>query len=221
MRGLYAIVDLEALSACGLDPLTFSAAVLAARPAALQLRAKELSRREVILMLRALSPLCRAAQVPLIANDWAELAAAAGCALVHVGQDDRSVDEVRRLAPGLGIGVSTHTLDQLAAALRSRPAYVAYGPVFATTSKDDADPVVGIDGLREAHALAKAAKVPLVAIGGITLARAPEVAPIADSAAVISALLPTVAGDLEEVTSRARALHTVFLGGAAPVELRV
>ena len=210
MRGLYAIVDVGALRARDIDPIRFAEAVLVARPAALQLRAKELSARESLALLRALAPMCKRASVPLVANDRADLAILAGCDLVHVGQDDIDVELVRRLAPGLGVGVSTHTLAQLATALESRPTYVAFGPIYATLSKTNASPTVGVEGLRAAHALATARGIPLVAIGGITLERAPEIAKVAEASAVIAALLPATS-DLRDVTLRARALHAALV----------
>jgi thiamine-phosphate pyrophosphorylase len=174
-------------------------------------------------LLRAIGPLCRQAGVPLVANDRVDLAALAGCDYVHLGQSDGPFEQVHRIAPSLRLGISTHTLEQLSAALALRPAYVAYGPVYATTSKAQAEAVVGIDGLRAAHALARAAQIPLVAIGGITLERAGDVAPHAEAGAVIAALLP---GDLDqgtgltEVTGRARRLHAALGEAFAPAEAR-
>ncbi len=215
MRGLYAIVDVAVLGKKGLDPIGFARAILAARPAALQLRAKELSAREVLGLLRALAPMCRSAHVPLVANDRPDLAVLAGCDLVHVGQDDATVEFSRRIAPGLGVGVSTHTPEQLARALEAHPSYVAYGPVFSTTSKANPDPLVGLAGLRDAADAAKRAGTPLVAIGGIDLGRAPGVAAIAPAAAVIGALTMGVR-DLFEAGERARELHAA-LGGRSPI----
>lgn len=211
MRGLYAILDVAILSARRIHPLAFAGAVLSVRPAALQLRAKDLSSREILALLRSLGPLCRAARVPLVCNDRADLASLAGCGLVHLGQDDASIDLVRRLSPELQVGLSTHTPDQLARALLLRPAYVAYGPVFPTESKPDASPVVGLDGLRVAAALAREAGIPLVAIGGIDLARAPEVRKLAPAAASIGYLVPLEA---HEIADRASALHAALGGGA-------
>src|SRR5579864_7208262 len=167
MRGLYAIVDVESLDARHLDVVAFAAAVLKAGPAALQLRAKNVPPREALAILRELAPMCHRLGIPLIANDRPDLAIFAGCDLVHVGQSDMPIERVRRLAPGLGVGVSTHTLDQLDAALAARPAYVAFGPVYETSTKKHPDPVVGVAALRVAHQRAQAAGVPLVAIGGI------------------------------------------------------
>jgi thiamine-phosphate pyrophosphorylase len=219
MRGLYAIVDLGVLESRRIDPIVFAQAVLAARPAALQLRAKRAPPRDTLSLLRALAPMCHAVSVPLVANDRPDWAILSGCAMVHVGQADMAIDQVRRLAPGIGVGVSTHTLEQLDAAMAAHATYVAFGPVFETSTKQDPDPVVGIARLREAHARAARAGIPLVAIGGITRERAPSLAGIADAVAVVGELLPAPVAGLEpspavdwtaEVTARARALGALF-----------
>src|SRR5579884_3643130 len=210
MRGLYA----------------FAEAVLSVRPAALQLRAKETPARETLALLRALAPMCHRAAVPLVANDRPDFAILAGCDLVHVGQGDMPIDRVRRLAPGLGVGVSTHTIDQLEAALAARPAYVAFGPVFETRTKENPDPVVGTAALRVAYVHAEAAGVPLVAIGGISREHALSLVGAAHAVAVVADLVPPMvvpdgpraAGDvLLEVAARARALHDLFAPGPAAV----
>ena len=222
MRGLYAIVDLGALAARRLDPVAFADAILRVRPAALQLRAKDTPSREGLALLRQLAPMCHRASVPLVANDRPDLALLAGCDMVHVGQTDMPIDRVRRITPGLLVGVSTHTLAELDAALAVAPSYVAFGPVFETLTKVDADPVVGVEGVRAAGARAAAAGVPLVAIGGITRERAGELVGLVEAVAVVAALLPTRTGSdaMREVTSRARTLHEMFapepvLAGAA------
>ena len=189
MRGLYAIVDVGALAARGLDAAAFTRAVLEARPCAVQVRAKELPTREFLALLRSLAPLCRAQGIPLVANDRVDLAVLTGCDYVHLGQEDLPIEQARRIAPTLKVGLSTHTLVELDRALAARPAYVAYGPVFPTGSKAQPDPCVGIEGLRVAYARATSARIPLVAIGGITLDRARDVAAFANSVAVIGALL--------------------------------
>src|SRR6185312_7452380 len=176
MKGLYAIVDTGFLARRGTDPIAFARAVLEARPAALQLRAKDVPARAILALLRALGPMCRQAGASLVANDRADLAALAGCDAVHIGQEDLPYDLVHRIAPQLKVGISTHNLVQLERALSFTPRYVAYGPVFATASKENPDPVVGIEGLRTATARARAVAIPLVAIGGITLERAASVA---------------------------------------------
>jgi len=212
MRGLYPIVDVTTLTARGIDPVAFAQALLEARPAALQLRAKDLPPRDTLGLLRALASLCHNVGVSLVGNDRPDLALLAGCDLVHVGQTDMPVDRVRRIAPTLGVGLSTHTLDQLDAALAVRPDYVAFGPVFETASKRQPDPVVGLAELRKASARAALAKVPLVAIGGITFERAPALVGLVDAVAVIGDLVPDEGTPdlMKEVTRRAHALHALF-----------
>lgn len=220
MRGLYAIADLQTLASRGIDPVAFAEAVLTVRPAALQLRAKKSVDTDVVDLLRAFAPRCRAAGVPLVCNDRPDLARVAGCNLVHVGQGDAHVDEARRAAPGLGVGVSTHNLAQLDAAIEARPTYVAFGPVFPTGSKENPDPVVGIERLATAYARTRSAGLPLVAIGGITRGRAPSLVGKTDVIAVIGELVPqavspggaarTLSEVLDEVAERARSLHALL-----------
>lgn len=123
----------------------------------------------------------------LIMNDWPTLAVEAGFDGVHVGQTDIKPTEARRIVgPERIVGVSTHNEAQLRAADTEPVDYIAYGPIFATSSKQNPDPVVGLDGLSYARTLTQR---PLVAIGGITPANAGQVcAAGADSIAVISAV---------------------------------
>jgi len=190
VRGLYAIVDADFLGARGVPLVPFAERVISARPAAVQLRAKGAGAGDTVRWLRRLRPLCDAAGVLLFANDRPDLAVLARCDGVHVGQEDLSVEDVRRFSPSLRVGLSTHDEGQLRAALALRPDYVAFGPVFPTASKAQPSSVVGLDALGEAFALCRAAGIPLVAIGGIDVPRASAVATRADMGAVIAALLP-------------------------------
>ena len=200
MRGLYAIADLDALARRGLDLLPFAEAVLAGRPAALQLRAKTATPERALELLRQLRPLCSRAGVPLVANDRVELAMMARTDMLHVGQGDTPPALARSLAPNLPLGVSTHTPEELAGALREAPHYVAYGPVYPTRSKAQPDPAVGPSGLEQAASLVRRVagtaghSTPLVAIGGITLERVAELVRHVPVVAVIADLLPP--GDL-------------------------
>jgi thiamine-phosphate pyrophosphorylase len=202
---------LQRLGSAALGITDFAECVLAARPPLLQLRAKHSGARDTLALLRALRPLCTRAGARLIANDRPDLALLAECDGVHVGQDDLPLSIVRQIAPGLLVGVSTHSLAQLLAALAEKPDYVAFGPVFSTLSKERPDPSVGLAGLAEAYLAARAAAVPLVAIGGIDLLRAEQLARHCDLAAVIGALVPNPPS-LEGVTARARALHSALSG---------
>ncbi len=215
MRGLYAIVDLEALSARGIDPRAFAERVLGAEPAVLQLRAKLASARDTLAIAKELSSLCHNADVPFFVNDRVDLALLCRADGVHVGQEDLPIEEIRRIAPALRIGLSSHSEAELARALEQRPDYVAYGPIYATASKPRASPVVGIEGLGRASELARSAGLPLCAIGGIDCGRARAVAEHAALGAVIAALLPESGEGLEVVTERARALHQELGGRSA------
>jgi thiamine-phosphate pyrophosphorylase len=130
------------------------------------------------------------AGVQLIMNDRADLCLAAGFDGLHVGQDDLSPETTRRIigsGPARWLGVSTHNPEQLAEADKTSADYLAIGPIFATRSKTNPDPVVGLDGIRRARELTRK---PLVAIGGITRANARAVIGAgADAVAVISDLL--------------------------------
>jgi thiamine-phosphate pyrophosphorylase len=191
MRGLYAICDLEFLAERGIDPEAFAIELVRARPAAIQLRAKGSCPRETLGILRRLVAIGRDASVPIFANDRPDLAVVAGAFGVHLGQGDLPLADARRIGPSLAFGISTHDLEQLDEALLLRPDYVALGPIFSTASKRLAEPVVGLETLKRARALSAKAGIPLVAIGGITLARLPEVAPHADAVACIGALVPS------------------------------
>jgi len=197
---LYPILDVDCLrQTCDARALTktvcdFAMELTAAGVNVLQYRAKNLSSREMLAHARELRRVVPKS-VTLIINDRADLCLAAGFDGVHVGQDDLSPAAVRAiLGDERRLGVSTHNAQQFAAALDSSADYLAIGPVFATASKQNPDPEVALDGVREARRLldARHDPRPLVAIGGITRANAAEVfAAGADSVAVISDLLPS------------------------------
>jgi len=128
------------------------------------------------------------ARVKLIMNDRADLCLAAGLDGLHVGQDDLLPESARRIiGSDRWLGVSTHNPEQLAEADKTSADYLAIGPIFATSSKQNPDPVVGLEGVRRARELTRK---PLVAIGGITRANARSVIEAgADAVAVISDLL--------------------------------
>jgi thiamine-phosphate pyrophosphorylase len=143
-------------------------------------------------------------RLTLILNDRADLVAATHFDGVHIGQEDVSPLEARAII-GVGriLGVSTHNEGQVMDADETSADYIAIGPVFATTTKENPDPVVGFEGVRRARALT--AK-PLVAIGGITLANCRSVRDAgADSVAVISSLFGGVAANpSDHLRKRAR-----------------
>ncbi len=183
---LYAITDPE-LSNC--SHVEIVERLLAGGARLIQVRDKEASAKDLFEATQACLKLTRAAGATLIVNDRTDVALAADADGVHLGQDDLTVAEARALlGPDKVIGVSTHSLTQVEAALLTSANYVAIGPVFPTTTKANAEPMVGLELLRQARRLTS---LPLVAIGGITLATARAVlAAGADSVAVISALYP-------------------------------
>lgn len=185
---LYPIVDVDLCRARGLDPLSVLAAFLAGGGRFIQLRDKDPSSGARLRLVEAALVLTRGAGARLIVNDRADLARMAGADGVHVGQEDLAVEDVRRLlGPAAIVGVSTHDDTQLAAAAAGSADYVAVGPIYGTATKDTGYSARGLDLLR--HAAQRAGK-PVVAIGGITLERAPDViAAGAASVAVISDLL--------------------------------
>ncbi len=183
---LYAITDCQ-LSNCSHEEITRRLLDGGAR--LIQLRDKDASARELLDQARACVKLTREAGARLIINDRVDVALTADADGVHLGQDDVSVADAREiLGDDKIIGVSTHSIDQFRAALETSANYIAVGPIYQTRTKENPDPVVGLDLIREAKKLTDR---PLVAIGGITHERAGEViAAGADSVAVISALYP-------------------------------
>lgn len=135
--------------------------------------------------------------IRLIMDDRPDLAMAADFDGVHVGQDDLSPESARKvIGKDLWLGLSTHNPEQLADADQTSADYLAIGPVFATSSKQNPDPVVGLEGVRRARQLTKK---PLVAIGGITRKNCIAVIEAgADSVAVISDLVPEPRKSAEE-----------------------
>jgi thiamine-phosphate pyrophosphorylase len=153
----------------------------------LQYRNKSGNARQMLDQARELKR-CVGASAKLIMNDRPDLCLAADFDGVHVGQDDLSPEGARKVIGGaLWLGVSTHNAAQLAEADRTSANYLAIGPVFATGSKANPDPVIGLEGVRRARGLTGK---PLVAIGGITRANCHKViAAGADAVALISDLL--------------------------------
>jgi thiamine-phosphate pyrophosphorylase len=153
----------------------------------LQYRNKSGTGRQILEQARAMRQ-ALGKSVRLIMNDRADLCLAAEFDGVHVGQDDLSPPGVRSIVgETLWLGVSTHNLSQLSKTTQKPADYLAVGPVFATLSKVNPDPVIGLEGVRQAKMLRGK---PLVAIGGITRENCRSVIEAgADSVAVISDLL--------------------------------
>jgi thiamine-phosphate pyrophosphorylase len=193
---LYTITDRE-MSNCTHEEIVRK--MLAGRARMIQLRDKEASSRELLDAARACLKRTRAAGAKLIINDRVDVALTADADGVHLGQFDLPVEEAREiLGKDKIIGISTHSIEQLLAALGTSADYIAVGPVYPTKTKENGDPVVGLELVMEAKKLTDR---PIVAIGGITPDRAREViAAGADSVAVISALYPIT--ELRDLTSK-------------------
>src|SRR5690242_11788441 len=155
----------------------------------IQLRDKHASPLEFYQQAKAALEVANRRGVQVVINDRADIALALGAAGVHLGQDDLPPEAARRL---LGedaiIGYSTHSLTQIQQAAKLPVDYFAIGPIFPTATKENSDPVVGLESVRLAREVI--GDRPLVGIGGISLTNAPEViAAGADSVALIYALL--------------------------------
>ena len=183
---LYAILD--ATPAQSIESLVSLAKKLAdAGVQLVQLRAKRLPARqfqEIATALVAATPV----SVKIIINDRPDIASITHATGVHVGREDLPVAAARQICPTpQWVGISTHNPEQLRAASDTSADYIAVGPIYPTITKENPDPVVGLDLIRAAR---KLTRKPLVAIGGITIKSAGEVFRAgADSVAVISDLL--------------------------------
>jgi len=186
ISGLYGIVDTS------LVPPERAAEVagqlLESGLAILQLRAKGVGSGEFLRLARRLRELASARGVLFIVNDRVDIALASEADGLHLGQSDIPVEEARRL---LGrdklIGLSTHNLEQLRQARETTADYLSFGPIFATTTKKNADPPLGLEALKEARGLVEK---PLVAIGGIKAENLPAVLACGvESVALISCIL--------------------------------
>jgi len=182
----YAIIDLSVRPDLSFSQLTQM--LIEEGVTLIQLRAKQSSSRQLLTDTHVLLTLAQPAGISVIVNDRADVAWLAGAAGVHLGQEDLPVAQARAL---LGtdrlIGLSTHTRRQVEQAEGTSADYLAFGPIFPTRTKAAAEPVVGLERLREVRALTRK---PLVAIGGITPTNAALVLEAgADAVAVISAWL--------------------------------
>ena len=181
---LYAILDVAAVNSEARIP----EALAENGVALIQVRDKHASPRTVFEASKGLVARLSPKGVRVIVNDRPDIAAIIGAGGVHVGQDDLPVEAVRACCGGgLWVGVSTHNLEQFQLAMTTSADYIAVGPIFATVTKENPDPVVGLDLIRAARRLTRK---PLVAIGGITVQSAEAVYRAgADSIAVVSDLL--------------------------------
>lgn len=165
--GHYAIVD----PAHCKDVVQTTEAILAGGCSVLQFRDKGDDDRSMLDLARRVRVLCAAAEVPFVMNDRVDMALLLEADGVHLGQADLLFEDARRLFRG-PIGVSTHSLQQAQQAWEDGADLIGFGPVFGTQSKENPDPQVGLALLGEVCELCP---VPVVAIGGLTVKRVPEV----------------------------------------------
>jgi thiamine-phosphate pyrophosphorylase len=192
---LYAIVDASLLPP-GLPAIdSFVGELVSGGATLLQYRNKTASSTVMLSQARELRRI--AAKAKLVMNDRADLCLGAGFDGVHLGQDDLSVQGARTVVgAGVWIGVSTHNTAQVREADTTTADYIAVGPVFATRSKRNPDPVIGLEGVGEAR---RVTRKPLVAIGGINRANCRDViAAGADSVAIISDLIEAPRKSVED-----------------------
>lgn len=184
----YPVLDTGTLAAARLPLASAAEAILEAGARILQFRHKGFFSRDIFETAEIIAKQCRDARALFVINDRADIAMLLLAAL-HLGQDDLPPADARRIMlPRSIIGFSTHNGDQLRAADLEPVDYLAIGPIFATSSKLNPDPVVGLDWLRKLRPLTRK---PLVAIGGITRQTAPQVFEAgADSVAIIGDLYP-------------------------------
>jgi thiamine-phosphate diphosphorylase len=196
MIGVYVVVDPEVCR--GRRPVDIARAALRGGAARIQLRAKRAPDRARLAWAEELAAVCRAQGRPFVVNDRPDVALLVGADEVHVGQDDLPIAAVRRVFPGISVARSTHDLGQVRAAMEEGADRIAFGPVFATHSKERPDPTVGVAGLEAALALAAR---PVIAIGGLDAprCRALRGLPLAE-VAVLSAVC--AADDPEDATRR-------------------
>ena len=201
---LNAIIDDDVARQSGWNVPALADAFLAGGARFLQIRSKQASSAAFLAMCDEVVGKAHKTGAIVIVNDRADIARLAGADGVHVGQDDLDPASARRILGGTAvIGISTHTTDQVNAAASMPVDYIAVGPIFGTSTKATGFTAVGTALVEQTAAILRDARVnrPVVAIGGITLERAPDVLRAgAASVAVISDLLAT--GDPE---SRVRA----------------
>jgi thiamine-phosphate pyrophosphorylase len=189
---LYPILDIDLCRERRLEPLAVLDGFLTGGARLVQLRDKSPSTSARLALADRAVARARAAGARLIVNDRPDIARLSSADGVHVGQDDLSVEEARLIVgPDAVVGLSTHDEAQIAAALETSATYIAVGPVYGTSTKDTGYSARGLELVRIA---VRSRRKPVVAIGGITLERAPEAMRAgAVSVAVISDLL--AAGD--------------------------
>src|SRR5712691_6962169 len=155
----------------------------------IQLRDKHATPRDFYRQAEAALQIARKHDVRLIINDRVDVALALGADGVHLGQTDMPVEAARRLlGERVIVGIATHNLEQAKLAPNMPVDYVAFGPIFKSSTKENPDPIAGLEALRGVRTIV--GSLPVVAIGGITLANAEEAWKAgADAVSSIAALI--------------------------------
>ncbi|MGB2715387.1 MAG: thiamine phosphate synthase [Vicinamibacterales bacterium] len=191
----YPIVAVEVCREYRHDPLAVAAACFRGGATLLQLRQKHGRGAEALALADAVVEAAREYGAAVIVNDRADIARLSGAAGVHVGQDDLTVDDVRRVVGnGAMVGLSTHNEAQIDQAREERVDYIAVGPIYGTATKDTGYTARGLDLIR----YAARGSQPVAAIGGITLERAGEV--VAAGATLIAVISDILREDPERRT---------------------
>jgi len=166
----------------------------------IQLRAKSENKETIIRIAETILPITEKAQIPLVINDYPDIAKRVGAQFCHLGQEDffdagyKSVDEIAGVTKTIGLGLSSHTIEQVQRAVFAKPDYIAVGPVFPTATKPQVKPVT----LELVKWASKNVIIPFFAIGGINLINIDEVLSAgARRICVVSAILANT--DIEKV----------------------
>jgi len=167
IKSLYAIVDAEYAE----RPLELAFKALNAGCAIVQLRAKRLDDMSFLKVATRVRSACGHAGVPFVINDRADIARLVEADGLHLGQDDLSIADARKVVESMQIGVSTHSLEQAITAEAEGADLIAFGPVYPTNTKENPDPIVGLGKLSK---VCESVSRPVVAIGGISPENAAE-----------------------------------------------
>jgi thiamine-phosphate pyrophosphorylase len=184
-RRLYGILDMGYVEPS--ETIRVAIEMLEGGVEILQLRAKEFQPAQILKLAVPLVPICKRFGVPFIINDHPEVVVESGADGLHVGQDDILVETARDLiGPDKIVGLSTHSLLQAESALREKPDYIGFGPLFSTPTKPDYMSI-GTSRISEVHRLVP---LPIYCIGGIKLENLPEVLSAgAQRVAIVSGIL--------------------------------
>lgn len=169
----------------------------------LQLREKHLSDKEIVKIAKDIKSITRGSKTHFVINDRPDIAVLCDADYLHLGQDDISLLDARKIVGNMKIGLSTHSLEQAKQALVQKPDYIGFGPIYATNAKAKPDHPVGVEQLKQVLGFSD---VPVVAIGGIF----PEnIQPVLDAGASTIAMVRYLM-QTEELDKRILFLQELF-----------